>query len=286
VRQVPESQEKALYLECQRSLQEIFGHCRAGNLPDVPVVRKTARKLAQSIGAKPQLWRQLALLKDADPYSAVHSVNVCIFAIFLGLRAGYRGEVLEWLAAGALLHDIGKLEVPLEVLNKPGRLEPEEFSLIKEHPRKGCRRLEGCGTEQAILLAVLGHHERGDGSGYPLGLRLTAIPEIARIIAVADVYDALTTDRAYRARLLPHDGLETLLAEASKGKLDRRLVRLFASAVAPYPVGTVLRLSGGEVGEVVRVPPELPFRPVLRLLEPPERHGQTVELASSLSLVV
>lgn len=274
---------KKLYLACEESLNEIFANVRLGDLPDVPKVKETAKNLAKEISYQPQLWQQIAMLKNKDQYSAVHSINVAIFTIFLALRKGYYGQKLEEIAIAALLHDIGKLEVPLSILNKKEKLSEEEWKIIKEHPLSGYKELKEIeGISDLILNTVLSHHEHYDHSGYPFGLRGKNIPEAARIAAVADVYDALTTDRPYRPRLLPHEALEVLLTEATQNKLDPELVELFVRTVAPYPVGTKLLLNDGRKVVVLKMPPRCPFRPEVETLDTKEK----IELVKNPSLTI
>jgi len=274
---------KKLYLACEESLNEIFNNVRAGDLSDVPKVKETAKNLAKEISYQPQLWQQIAMLKNKDQYSAVHSINVALFTIFLALRKGYYGQKLEEIATAALLHDIGKLEIPLSILNKKGKLSEKEWKVIKEHPLSGYKKLKEIeGISDLILNTVLSHHERLDRQGYPFGLGQDSIPEAARIAAVADVYDALTTDRAYRARLLPHEALDVLLAEATENKLDPELVELFVRTVAPYPVGTKLLLSDGRKVVVLKIPPRFPFRPEVETLDTKEK----IELIKNPSLTI
>ena len=173
---------------------------------------------------------------------------------------------LRELAVGALMHDLGKIIIPAEVLNKPGPLTAAEFEQVKQHSYQGFEILRQQG-EIGLLSAhvALQHHERIDGTGYPRGLAGTDIHEYGRIVAVADVYDALVSDRAYRPRYLPHQAAE-ILVEESHTTLDDQVVRCFLRKVAFYPVGTVVRLSTGVIGVVVDVNQPMTVRPVVRIL--------------------
>ncbi|TDA67769.1 MAG: HD-GYP domain-containing protein [Clostridia bacterium] len=284
---LPDGPEKLLYLQCYRTVNEIFAGYRAGSVPDVGAARDVAREVVGRLFQDPQLWLQLAMLKDLDQYSAAHSVNVCIFSLFLGFHLGYNQRDLVELGTGALLHDVGKLDVPRAILSKPGKLDAGEYDMVKQHPVSGYRRLQQSpAAGECVLSIILGHHERCDGSGYPLGLSGARIPQKAMVVAICDVYDAVTTDRAYRPRMLPHEGMEVVMADSTRGKLDRDLVLVFLREIAMYPAGTVVELNTGEVAEVVEVTPGLPLRPVLRVISPPQSRGRVYDLASKPTLLI
>ncbi|MBC7324210.1 MAG: HD-GYP domain-containing protein, partial [Moorella sp. (in: Bacteria)] len=201
-----------------------------------------------------EMFLQVAMLKDLDPYSSRHSLNVIVLATLLGSKFGLSQKELQIIGVGAMLHDVGKLEIPPEILLKPGKLTAEEFSVIQRHPQAGYERLEGVVSE-AVRRVARDHHERCNGSGYPRGSLKEDISLAARCVAIADVYDAVTTDRCYRPRYLPHEGMELLMVESTMGNLDMELVRVFLQAIASYPVGTTVRLTTGEIARVIAQEP-------------------------------
>ena len=225
----------------------------------------------------------LADLCSADSYTFQHSVDVTALGLLIGRRIlydrgwlDYRGqrqftrfdERLYQLGMGLLLHDIGKLAIPLGILRKPGRLSPSEWEMMKTHPRAGFELLRGSPVSPLVKSVVLRHHERWNGSGYPDGKQGTAIHEMARIAAVADVFDAITSERAYATARPAHVGVRVIL-EGSGQLFDPYIVRAFSSLVAPFPPGVDVELTDGRHGIVASVPDDELDRPVVRVIDGP-----------------
>ncbi len=205
-------------------------------------------------------------IKTVDDYTFEHSVNVCVLSLIMGLAIGFNMARLMDLGIGALLHDIGKLRVSEELLKKPSTLTDEEFDEIKKHTVYGYEILKDNPNVSSVSAFIaFSHHERIDGSGYPLGLRNESIHQCARIVAVADVYDALTSDRVYRSKLKPHEAVEYITSLAGKD-FDREIVHCFRKYVALYPVGTGVLLNMGYRGIVTAVNADMPERPVIRVI--------------------
>ncbi|MBF0529266.1 MAG: HD-GYP domain-containing protein, partial [Deltaproteobacteria bacterium] len=165
-------------------------------------------------------------LDERDPYTRYHSGNVSRYAVAIGRKAGFNVAVLENLRLAGILHDIGKIGIPDIVLNKPGSLTAEEFEIIKQHSQRGAEILRPISTLSTIIPGILHHHERLDGRGYPAGLKGDDIPVISQILAVADTYDALTTDRPYRRGMNPEKAI-TIMNEVSGTQLSPQYVQLF-----------------------------------------------------------
>lgn len=221
-------------------------------------------------------------LCSADGYTFQHSIDVAAIGLLVGRRhmqaygwTDYRGERrfdrlderLTMLGIGLLLHDIGKLVVPMSILNKPGKLTAEEWEIVKAHPNAGVDMLAGDRWDPLVKAIVLRHHERWNGSGYPDGKIGTEIHQMARIAAVADVYDAITSERKYAPAQSAATGVKAILAGASI-LYDPDVVDSFAKVVAPYPAGTQVTLSDGRSGIVAHVPYEDLTRPTVRVLGP------------------
>jgi len=226
----------------------------------------------------------LAEISSADSYTFAHSVDVCVLSVAAGVKLGYRRSDLIKLGIGALLHDLGKTKVPPEILNKPGRLTPAEFAEIKKHPAWGYKLLleEVDGeADPASAEIILNHHERYDGSGYPRGLHGERLSEMSMVCAAADMYNAITTDRVYRPALPPHEAYEMLMG-AGGTLVDFRVVQAFLACVEPYPVGSLVRLSTGDVACVTAVDPSLPFRPTVAIVP----SGEILDLKRELSVVI
>ena len=205
-------------------------------------------------------------LKVFDNYTFYHSVNVSVLSIIVGISMGYPRSALYKLGLGALLHDIGKIFIDKAILDKEGPLTEDEFAEIKKHPSLGYEYLiKHYDIPARSYLGALHHHERYDGSGYPYSLRGDNISEIGRIIAVADVYDALTSDRPYRKALLPSDAMEYIMG-GSDTMFDPRFVQKFIRKVAAFPLGTIVRLSDGAKAIVTLNHEDCCTRPRLRLI--------------------
>lgn len=212
----------------------------------------------------------LNLLSDVfshDHYIFSHSLNVTLYSLAIGMEMKLSPKELEMLGLGAILHDVGKMKVPEAILAKPGRLTEEEFEVIKNHAEDGFQMLRNI-PELPLLVAhcAFQHHERLDGSGYPRRLAGDEIHKFALILGVADVFDAVTSNRVYRPAMLPHEGLEILFS-GSGTLFDPKVVDAFRRAVAIYPVGLTVLLSDGRKGVVEGQNPGLSERPVIRILE-------------------
>ncbi|WP_338824556.1 Cyclic di-GMP phosphodiesterase [Moorella humiferrea] len=274
-----------IYQEAQAALKDVYHRCRMGSHLEVKDIQEIVADYLNRMQDNQNMLLQMVMLKDLDPYSVRHSLNVTVLATLLGSKLGLSRKELQLLGVGAMLHDVGKLEVPAEILLKPGKLTPEEFAVIKRHPQAGYERLDGVVMEEVRRVAR-DHHERCNGSGYPRGLRREEISLAARCVAIADVYDAVTTDRCYRPRYLPHEGMELLMMESTLGNLDLDLVRVFLQAIASYPVGTRVRLSTGETALVIAQEPEVPMRPVVKVLKPRRRAGKIIRLLTNPSVLI
>jgi HD-GYP domain-containing protein (c-di-GMP phosphodiesterase class II) len=204
-------------------------HPLAGDLSSCELVRSEEAFLGAHVRAL------TVSLAEKDEYTEEHTRRVALRAVQVGEELGLSPARLRELATGGLVHDIGKLSVPNSILKKPGALMPEEFAVVKRHPEIGSRMLGDLGFSEGVRRLVLDHHERLDGSGYPRGLTGPMISLEARILAVCDVYDALISNRVYRAAFSHEEAVEILLSEAGT-KLDRRSVETLCRIVAAEPV--------------------------------------------------
>ena len=205
-------------------------------------------------------------LKSYDDYTYYHSISVAVMSTAIGQQMGLSRTDLKRLCKSALLHDIGKTSIPIEIIKKPAKLDSSEFAMVKNHSPAGYHYLAGTvldSRDYDMLRAVLHHHERVDGSGYPNGFTEENIPLWSRIIAVADVYDALTSNRPYRTPLQPADAVEFLMASIGRD-FDYDVVVGFFNKVEIYPIGTKLELSNGKVAVVYNN--ENSMRPVVRVI--------------------
>jgi HD-GYP domain-containing protein (c-di-GMP phosphodiesterase class II) len=220
-------------------------------------------------------------LHHFDSYTHRHSVQVTVLGLLIARRiwsqdgwTDFRGarrrdrleQRLRKLGLGLLIHDVGKLAVPPEVLNKPGVLTAEEMEVMRTHPDAGVELLRGSGLSPLVLSVVRDHHERPDGSGYPRGFSGRQVQEFARIAAVADVYDAVTSERVYKPAGPPSLGVR-VIREGAGTQFCHDVVRHFSAIVMPFPVGHELALPDGRTGVVSRVDPGSPYTPTVRVLE-------------------
>ncbi len=235
----------------KHAITTVFESARMGLLADSSVARGLVEDISDSVIRNPGALVSLARLKRADTYTYMHSVAVC--ALMVALARQLQLDEAQTLAAGmaGLLHDIGKAKVPLEVLNKPGRLTDDEFTVVKGHPEHGHAMLRAIGDVDAdVLDACLHHHEKMDGTGYPHRLEETQIGLMARMTAICDVYDAVTSDRPYKKAWDPSEALRRM-AEWSGTHFDKRLFQAFVRSIGIYPVGSLVRLASGRLAVVV-----------------------------------
>jgi len=235
--------------------------------------------LLEQVKMDADLLLNLTHMKSYDNYLFSHAVNVSIISILIGEQLGYSKEELNLLGVAALLHDIGMLKISVETWKKTGTLTPTEHQEVRKHPVYGAQFLAADMPEDIRAVAAE-HHERYDGSGYPKGLKGSEINYKARIVALADVYDACISDRLYRERLTPQEAIK-LIVEDQKG-FDPQLLKIFLLTMAVYPIGSFVRLNTREVGRVIRVSKNQPFRPVLSLYY--DRKGELLHQPIRLDL--
>ncbi len=226
----------------------------------------------------------LSEISSADIYTFTHSVDVCALAVYCGMKLGYNRSKLIILGMGSLLHDLGKVKIDNKIINKPGTLSPEEYDEIKEHTTRGYRMVKeeiNTDIDSRSALILLNHHERFDGSGYPRGIMERDIDEMSVICALSDVYNAMIVDRVYRKALQHNEVYEMMLASGNV-MFNIDTLKIFLTCIDPYPEGSCVKLNTGDIGIVKKVDPELPFRPVLGLID----SNEEVDLKKELSLVI
>ena len=202
----------------------------------------------------------IAQLKVSDEYTFKHSVDVASLSMIIGKKYGLKPEEIREIGIAGLLHDVGKSKIPKEILNKPDRLTDEEFLQMKYHSLYGYKILEeNNGFTTGVKSGVLQHHEKMNGHGYPLSVSGTKIHPYARIISVADVYDALVTERPYKKGFPKKDAIEIIMTMTDD--LDMKAMKSFLTSIILYPVDTVVHLSNGEYAKVVENNPDHPLRP-------------------------
>ena len=243
-------QASRIFSESRQAVISMFQEARMGNAVDTIVAKALVEDIADSVSRNAGALISLARLKNADDYTYMHSVAVCAMMVALSRQLGLDQEQTRSAGLAGLMHDLGKAAMPLDVLNKPGKLTDAEYAVIKTHPKQGHNLLERSGEENAIVLDVcLHHHEKIDGSGYPKGLKGDEISLFAKMGAVCDVYDAITSNRPYKAGWDPAESLRKM-AEW-KGHFDLKVFQAFVKSLGIYPIGSLVRLSSGRLGVVV-----------------------------------
>ena len=245
----PKAQAAVKHLS--EGIDEIFADVSRGKGLDVVRIKKSVEPMIDSITRNPDACIWLARMKQEDQYTYQHSLGASIWAVALGRQLGLPKSDLRSLAIGGLLFDVGKLAIDPDLLSADRALSEDEFELVRSHVEKGIEMIRETGLMNTdVLDMVMHHHERHDGSGYPQGLRGDEIPVFARIAAIVDCYDAITSHRSY-ARAIPPSTAIKMLYEWKDIDFQAELVEEFIQAVGIYPAGTLVELSSGEVAVVV-----------------------------------
>jgi HD-GYP domain-containing protein (c-di-GMP phosphodiesterase class II) len=234
------------------AVMDMFNEARMGCLGDVSQAVTLVENVAASVMRNQGALINLVRLKQADDYTYLHSVAVCAMMISLARQIGLPDAEVRDCGLAGLLHDLGKIATPADILNKPGRLTDGEFEVVKRHPVAGFEALAGWQDVPDIARDVcLHHHERFDGKGYPHGLAGEAISVHARMGAICDVYDAITSNRPYKRGWCPAESLKRMAEWAKEGHFDPALFAAFVKCMGIYPVGTLVRLKSNRLGVVV-----------------------------------
>lgn len=238
---------------------------------DPQSVYRTVDQFTRDMMASRDLVFSLVDLRRQDDYTFAHSVNVCVLALMTGITLGYDSRQLATLGVGALLHDLGKVKIPDEILNKPGRLTREEFSKIKLHTVYGYELIRASeNLDHLHALMAYQHHESCDGTGYPTGIRTKEFHDFSQIISIVDKFDALTADRVYRKPFLPCEAYEMCAASGNYLFKDY-IVKAFLKNIAAYPTGSMVELNNGYTGVVIDTPKGFSTFPRVMLLFGPDR---------------
>ncbi|MBI4616986.1 MAG: HD domain-containing protein [Planctomycetes bacterium] len=223
--------------------------------------------LAKNLHDAPNLLLGLAYAFEKDDFLAEHAVSTASVSMAMGAVLGYGERQVKELGLAAFLSNIGMARVPPEILNKPGPLTPEEFAQVRRHPIHALDMLQQCSAvPEVVSLAIYQSHERDDGSGYPKKRHGAHIHDYARLLAVADMYVAMSSPRSHRPALLPYESMETLIHQASVKTIRPEVIRILLKAVALYPIGSWVQMSTGEIARVIASGGETFDRPIVRVL--------------------
>lgn len=254
------------YIKVLGNIKALFESADGTRIPPIDQIIDAYKTLSNIHVKQGYFFLQFNKLKGHDEYTYRHALNVSVISSLIGKIIGLPSDTVELLGVMGLLHDIGKMKVPPEILNKPGKLTPEEFEIMKAHTLYGYEMLKNIeGTNERILQSPLYHHERLDGSGYPSGLTGSQIPLEVQIIAIADVFDAIGSDRVYKEKDSSYFAALELMKEAYDYKLNIQIVLPFVYYLIEGYIGGIATLSSGEIAEVMMIHTDEPHRPLLRI---------------------
>lgn len=268
-RQVPMTEEMRraarICASGKQAVVSMFQDVRMGKAISSEEAGAVVDEISSSVLRSPGALISLARLKMADDYTYMHSVAVSALMVALAHQLALDETTRRQLGMAGLMHDLGKAMMPMEVLNKPGKLTDEEFAIIKEHPQAGYRLLADAATVSEIVLDVALHHqEKMDGSGYPHRLKGDQVSLHARMGAVCDVYDAITSNRPYKTGWDPAEAIRKM-AEWCNGHFDERIFQAFVKCIGIYPIGSLVRLASGHLGVVTEQSGESLLTPCVRI---------------------
>jgi putative nucleotidyltransferase with HDIG domain len=273
---------KRLYADAVSAAGDVWDSAQTEGRPDATVARSMIDGLAQAVAQNRTALLALTTLKNYDNYTFTHMVNVSILTMGQARGLGIDGPLLREFGLAALMHDIGKVRTPIEILNKPDKLTDAEFTIMKRHVVDGAEILRMTPDVPPLVPVVaFEHHLRIDGSGYPDGVTRSSLNIGTMLCSVADVYDAMRSQRAYQ-QSFPTDRILAVLQRSDGKQFDKHLVRRFVQLVGIYPAGNLVRLNTGEVAVVMNIHAPDPYRPHVRVLV--GRDGQRLDLPYELNL--
>lgn len=252
------------FMRVDHILREHFDAIVTGAPVEGKKLLTATESLMKSVRLKSDLFTYMSHIHSDDYHTYVHSVNVSILCNIFGEWLKLTESEIEELTIAALIHDIGKTMIPTALLNKSEKLTEEEYNQVHKHAQLGYEIIRNSNLSDQIKNAVLLHHERNDGSGYPFGYTSEEIPDFAKIIAIADVYNAMTSNRSYHQKFSPFKVIQ-LFEQESYGYLDTKFLFIFLENIAHYYLGEEVRLNNGMTGKIVFIHNQSPSRPIIQM---------------------
>ncbi len=264
------------------SVSEIFNRLWSNEEPDLEPLRDNVNEIIENILSQSNAAPKLEAICNYDEYTYVHSTNVCII-MAVALLERFPKSAIQEFAFAALLHDIGKTRVPLDIINKPDKLTEEEFAVVKKHPELGVEIIKGLNYDfnPDSFRVILEHHERYDGTGYPSGKKDKEISMQSYIAGVCDVYDALTTKRSYKDAL-PFSKAVQIILKGAGSHFHPFVIDIFLEKIGFYPLGSVVKLNSNEFAVVVELSQDY-FRPVLNIIK--DKDGKEMNPSKQIKLI-
>jgi putative nucleotidyltransferase with HDIG domain len=276
---------KNLYANASRLMEDLMKDVRVGKQVAVEQCEPVVDNILDSMYSFPSAFLPLAQIKNRDEYTFQHSVSVSALAVAFGRVLDMPRHEIKELAMGGLLHDVGKAKVPGRILNKPGKLDEAEFTVMKHHAMDTAELLSNVkGISEIAFNAASQHHERYDGTGYPRGLKGDEISLHGQMLAIVDVYDAITSIRVYHKGMPPTEALRKMY-EWSGAHFNPKLVQAFIKGIGIYPAGSLVRMESEKLGIVREVVPDKLLQPVVQMIYDCKKacaiHPETVDLSAS-----
>lgn len=252
-----------VYTKVDKIIRAQFEDILEGKPVDQNKLLGTSDALLKSVRVKSDLFNYMHHVRSEDYHTYVHAINVSVLCSIFGHWMKMPKESIDALVVAGLIHDIGKIKIPVDLLNKSTPLSDEEFDQIRQHALLGYEMVKDLDLSDDIKQTVLLHHERNDGSGYPYGYTREEIPEFAKIVAILDIYDAMTTHRSYHAKFSPFKVIQ-IFEQESYGHLDTKYLFTFLENIAHYYLGEEVRLTDGTKGKIVFIHNQSPSRPIIQ----------------------
>jgi len=261
-----EAKIAGIYSNAIGFVEGFFADIKRDKEINLEAVQETVNSFSDNVVTDMDVLAQMRKLKDKDDYLLSHSVDVSLLAIMIGKWLGYDKETVNNLGVAGILHDLGKVHIPEEILQKPAGLTDSEKGIMNSHPVIGFRLCQECANlDMSVKHAVLMHHERMDGSGYPARIGYGKIPMAAAVLAIADTYDAVTSARVYSPKRTPYMAAEIILQESLAGRVDSRIAKIFYDKLISLSIGNEVLLSNQKKGVVVFMNPLKPTCPTVKI---------------------